>query len=355
MDYTRRGAFLMNNLIFPGNKRLASIMLYVTDRCNCTCKHCYIWKKNPKQDMPFEMIKQIINNKAVTKSTKIGLEGGEFILHPEYVEILKYFTNNHPNFDLLSNCVKPDELIRAVRIYTPQRLYVSLDGKDPIHNQMRGSKGLHDNVLYVIKELSNKVPISVMFTLTPYNTMEDLRHVIGICKENRIDLRIGIYSDMEYFETTKLFTCNHSSLASLDYEITDIPMEVKDFPENYDFMLLYHNFRRNKLQLTCNSIRDSIVVYPNGDIPICQQQQIILGNLNNESLDQIINKDSTIKCHQLHRNCNKCWINFHRKYDVVLYRNMEKFLPKKIVEFCMGNYSWDADSKKNYKNLFPGN
>jgi MoaA/NifB/PqqE/SkfB family radical SAM enzyme len=349
-DYAFRGYTLLNNSIFPSHKKVASVMLYATDRCNCRCKHCYIWQKRPKTDMSLQTVCRILENKAVSKHTKIGLEGGEFILHPEYREILDYFRKNHPNYDLLSNCADADKLIDAVKSYLPQRLFVSLDGSAPTHQAMRGSPDLYGKVIRVIRELKDVVPVSVMFTLTPFNSPDDLQHVAETCRSNGVDLRIGIYNTMEYFETKEPVDVTDKG-ATLNYDVADIPESVRYFDENYDFLLLYRHYRENHVRLPCNSIKDSIVIYPNGDVPLCQNKQIILGNVTRERLDVILNKPSTVACHRQHRNCNGCWINFHRKYDIILYRNMEKVLPKKVIEMLWGAYSWTHDRSATYKDL----
>lgn len=263
---------------------------------------------------------------------------------------MEYLYNNHPNFDLLSNGVNAEKLIGLVKRYTPKRLYVSLDGERDTHECIRGVKGLYDKVLYVIEELREELPVSVMFTLTPFNTLEDLRHVAAVCKEKKIDMRIGIYSNMEYFRTREPAG---GKCGSLNYRVQDIPPVVKEFRENYDFMMLYTLYRKEKVKLTCNSLRDSIVIYPNGDIPLCQQKEIILGNINREPLEIIVSKHETRQYHRHYRSCNECWINFHRKYDIVLYRNMEKVLPQRIIRGLWGDYSWSGNNGIRYKDLFP--
>lgn len=336
-DYVRRGLKLVNNELFPRHKRLSTIMLYATDRCNSRCLHCYIWKKQPKQHLPFSKIRELLESPVVDRSTTIGLEGGEFVLHPEAEQILEYLAEHHPKYDLLSNCLLPDKVIDYTKKYKPLRLFVSLDGTPETYLRMRGADA-HDKVVQVLKELEGVVPVSVMFTLTPYNNLNDLVHVAAICKQYHADMRIGIFNSMEYFETCGDIPGNNS----LDFEPEDIPGVVREFAENYDFMVLYTQFRKGKLKLSCNSIMDSIVVYPNGDIPICQNKQIILGNLFEEPLQQIINKPSTVELHKFHRhNCNECWVNFHRKYDIVLFRNLERMMPKKMVELFMGKYEWE--------------
>jgi MoaA/NifB/PqqE/SkfB family radical SAM enzyme len=347
-NYINRGSILLNNSLRPSHKKLSTVMLYATDRCNSLCKHCYIWNKKPKQHLPFEKIKEIISSNCINKHTQIGLEGGEFILHPEAMEIMEYLSIHHPKYDLLSNCVAPEKTIEAILKFKPCRVFFSLDGKPEAHDFMRGTPGGYEKVIQVIEKVHKHVPVSLMFTLTPFNNFEELIHVGSVCKKYNIDMRIGIYNNMEYFETTE----NAKAQNSLSYEIADIPEISKEFAENYDFLALYTYHRNGNLKLSCNSIRDSIVIYPNGDIPICQNKKIVLGNLFENTLTEIINSSNTIQLHKHHKhNCNECWINFHRKYDIVLFRNLEKVLPKAIIEKLMGNYYWSNDKKISYATL----
>src|ERR1700754_927316 len=113
-DYSSRGYNLVHNHLVPGAKRLSSLMIYATDRCDSGCKHCLIWAKRPTTVLPFETIVQIMESKCVHRSTAVGLEGGEFLLHPESERILEWFSRNHPRYDLFSNCLQPERLIEMV-------------------------------------------------------------------------------------------------------------------------------------------------------------------------------------------------------------------------------------------------
>ena len=42
----------------------------------------------------------------------------------------------------------------------------------------------------------------------------------------------------------------------------------------------------------------------------------------------------------------------YRKYDIILLRNLEKVLPKKIIEMFYGEYQWCANSRLTYRNYF---
>ena len=132
-----------------------------------------------------------------------------------------------------------------------------------------------------------------------------------------------------------------------------IPKEIQEFKENYDFLVMYDNWKNNKTQLRCFSIFDSIIVLPTGDVPICQNLDVKLGNIHQSSLDEIINSDNTIKTQNWHsKNCNLCWINYHRKYDVVLYKSFENFFGRWATTKLFGYYQWDEQNTTTYNDLF---
>jgi MoaA/NifB/PqqE/SkfB family radical SAM enzyme len=371
-DYTSRGYNLVHNRLMPGAKRLSSLMLYATDMCDSGCKHCLIWAKRPTKVLPFEEIVRLMGSKCIHPSTMVGLEGGEFLLHPEADRIMEWFSKFHPNYDLFSNCLKPERLIEAVKKYTPHRLYISLDGDKDTYLHMRGKDG-YERVLKVIEELKDIVPVFVMFTLSPYNDLDDLRHVAQVCKENGVFLRVGIYNNIPFFDTVEdapgsafgqykndevltyskakaLQEKKAETVVAAVRPIEDytalIPLEIRDHSENYDYVRLYKNWVEGKLRLGCHSIMDSLIVLPDGDVPICQHLPTRLGNIYRQSLDEVFNSPESSKLQGHHSaNCNQCWVAYHRKYDIMLYRSMEKFFGRWATTKLLGYYQWDTDEK----------
>ena len=359
-DYINRGLKFANNIVFPSRKKLSTLMFYSTSICNSKCKHCLVWAKRPVESMSKAKMLEIMRSKCISKNTTIGLEGGEFLLHPEAMEILEWFYNNHKNFELLSNCLQPHRVIESVKKFPPKRLYLSLDGNQDTYLYMRGADGF-DKVIEVVETCKNLVPISLMFTLSPYNTFNDLEFVVNIAKKYDIDIRIGIYNDIDFFNTVeKAHQTNIGEIINAEKQLFNndnfkeqIPENVKDTSENYDFLVLYDEWRKGNLKLNCFSIFDSLVIHPDGNIPICQNLDVSLGNVYEKSLDEIYNGKTAIKIQkQYAQNCNRCWINFHRKYDIVLLRSLEKFLPKSFIQLFYGKYQWANNKKITYKKLF---
>ncbi|MDE6249908.1 MAG: hypothetical protein K2M29_09400 [Paramuribaculum sp.] len=135
-DYIRNGVLFVRNTIFPGNKKLARLMIYATNRCQSRCRHCSIWQK------------------------------------PQ---------------DTLS--------------------------KDEI--------------------------VSLMFCLSPFNSFKDMEYTIDIAKRYGID--IGIYGTMAYFDTKA-----EMLQAQGEEHISQIPTNIHDTQENYDFVALYDQWRNEQ-------------------------------------------------------------------------------------------------------------
>ncbi len=340
-DYAYNGLLYLNNIIRPRHKRLSQLMIYSTTICQSRCKHCNIWQK-PVEHLSLEDIQRIMQSRCVTKRTTVGLEGGEFILHPQANEIMTWFQKNHPNYTLLSNCLTPSRVIDAVRNYKPRHLYVSLDGGRETYQRMRGRDG-YDKVIEVIEALKDEVPISLMFCLSPWNDFKDMEFVIDVAKRYQVDVRIGIYGTMAFFDTT-------SELLAADDFVKQIPQRIHETQENYDFVALYDEWRKGNLRLRCQSILSSLVIHSNGDVPICQNLDVVLGNVHQQSLDEIFNGSAASKTQcQYSHECNDCWINFHRKYDIILLRNFERLMPKSLIERFYGHYQWTSNPRTTYR------
>lgn len=340
-DYLHNGFLYLNNMMFPRHKKLNQLMIYSTSLCQSRCRHCSIWQKQPEH-LSLDDIRRIMASSCISKRTVVGLEGGEFVLHPEAEAILEWFSLNHKNYTLLSNCLSPKRVIEMVRKYRPRHLFVSLDGDRDTYLRMRGRDGF-DHVIEVVETLKDELPVSLMFCLSPWNDFKDMEFVIGIAKKYGIDVRIGMYSTMDFFETT-------TGLLDADRFVERIPQNIADTQENYDYVALYEQWRKGNLKLKCQSIKSSLVIHSNGNVPICQNLDLVLGNIHEHTLDEIFNSKASCRTQcKYEKECNGCWVNFHRKYDVILVRNLEHLMPKRMVQWFYGKYQWSGNPRQTYK------
>ena len=203
-----------------------------------------------------------------------------------------------------------------------------------------------------------------------------MAYVIDVAKHYGIDVRIGIYGTMAYMKAPEeapkaplsspeeaphtapegasiLFFNEDETFVSPSGDerggLGTVWRALSQTQENYDFVALYDEWRNGHLRLRCQSIMSCLVVHSNGDVPLCQNLDEMLGNIHEQSLDEIFNGASArqTQC-RYSRHCNDCWINFHRKYDIILVRNFERLLPKWLIEKFYGPYQWTADPKQTY-------
>ncbi len=200
-----------------------------------------------------------------------------------------------------------------------------------------------------------------MFTLSPYNDFDDLRHVARVCKENGVFLRVGIYNNIPFFDT-----------------IEDAPGSVFGQYKN-DEVLTYSKAKTVERNRTgggsgarsglmrrgwlsgegdgglyrvdtgggagvCGELRLYPVIPEMGDGEIAAGLSFHYGQRDRAAgwgcsalsasahavgecipggLDAAFNSAASRKVQQHHsQNCNQCWVAYHRKYDVALYREL---------------------------------
>ena len=76
---------------------------------------------------------------------------------------------------------------------------------------------------------------------------------------------------MDFFDTT-------AELLSVDMAnyIQNIPQSIHNTEENFDFVALYEEWRNGNLKLRCHSIFSELVIHSNGDVPLCQNFNVML-------------------------------------------------------------------------------
>lgn len=313
----RQGYRLVNNVL---RRRLFHVNLFTTDRCNSRCLTCGIWRKEPKKDLDVEVIKELLTDKIVDRSTYFNLTGGEFLLHPKYKEILSLVSDR--NYAIYSNGILADRLIETVRAFKVKSLSLSLDGTPDTYKRVRGADNYY-NIERIVNELKSETDIFISYTINPWNTRQDLLHVIEFCRKNGITLNVAYYSDIEYFDATG-----------------KEPLYQADDLISHPYLRLYDSWLSGNLRLPCYSIRGRCVVRPNGDVDLCEQKEIKLGNLYQQKLGDILNSKRVIDIQNEYLNCNACWIGCQRTIDIELTSLLKSFIPNPLLNRFLGTYEW---------------
>lgn len=141
-------------------KRLGTVILFVTSRCNSLCKTCFYHNElNQPGDLTFEQIEKV--SRTMPPITDLWLSGGEPTLRHDASEIVNLFVRNNgvrrliiPTNGLVKERVQAivdDALGRnpSLHLY----LNVALDGYGETHDHIRGVPGHWQKTLDCIESL----------------------------------------------------------------------------------------------------------------------------------------------------------------------------------------------------------
>ena len=141
-------------------KRLGTVILFVTSRCNAFCQTCFYHEElNQPGDLTFEQIAKV--SRTMPPITDLWLSGGEPTLRRDVPEIIETFVANNgvsrviiPTNGLIKTRVH--EIVdRALCSHPSLELYlnIALDGYGETHDRIRGVPGNWEKTLDCIRFL----------------------------------------------------------------------------------------------------------------------------------------------------------------------------------------------------------
>ncbi len=285
-----------------------------TFKCNMRCKTCKLWKKEPG-NLDINIIKKILSDE-LTKNTHFILEGGEFLLYSHYKEVLKLLKGRE--YTLFTSGYLDNKLIGATLKYKIPEVIISLDGTPKTNKKIKGID-IFPAIEHSINELKEKTKLSVTYTMSKWNSKDDLLFVKKFCEKKGILLNINIYNNAKYLGATvkmqKLYNPKEIGLES-------------------NYIKFYNLWLEGKFKLLCLNIRVRTGVYPNGDLYLCKKKDIRIGNLYEKSLKDIWNSKKTKRLQKELLWCNGCWM-YTRKYDLDVINKLSSYLPKGIIKKIM--------------------
>ena len=130
-----------------GLKTPVYIILFVSDRCNLKCRHCFWWKgKDEFNEISLVQFEKIATSLKHPLKT-LHITGGEPFLRDDIVDIIKIFVDKNHTKDVTisTNGILVDKIVKECKIINkivPElSVSVSLDGLEKFHDKMRCKKG----------------------------------------------------------------------------------------------------------------------------------------------------------------------------------------------------------------------
>jgi radical SAM family uncharacterized protein len=167
----------------------------LTYNCNLKCKMCPFWKRS-SQDLSTQQEKVILRKIYDTGICGVAFEGGEPLLRKDLPEILAYSRSLPLHTSLITNGTLLKSRINEIAPYINGVVYVSLDGLEKTHDEIRGVSGSFKKAVQGITAAKKKVPVTINTTIMAEN-FHDIEDTVKLAKE--LDVKISLSVAHEYY------------------------------------------------------------------------------------------------------------------------------------------------------------
>jgi len=333
-------------------RSLAKVNLSITHACNYRCKTCNIWKKyleNPElkdEELTLSEYTELFRNNR--EIIWLSITGGEPFLRRDLVDIVISALENVDKLRVINIATngslprRVEKSLSEILSFVKKPIYisveVSLDGKEPIHNEIRGVKDAYQKSLETFQRLrrlkeeaeADFFNVKFEYTISKYNS--------GMLKETIEEL-----ADEEGLRPNDfIITFAHKSFFydNLESEVsskTDITLkEVSWFLKNYPKKDLFDRIARSYLKMSmkyfgenwrppCVAGEHSCFINPYGDVYPCITMNYRLGNLRSDGFslrDILSNNRSQIFRRKIRETCVTCWTSCEA-YPTIIFKPAE--------------------------------
>lgn len=152
----------------------------LSQRCNLSCKHCFVGKVEYEKELPIEQNKKIIDILLKHNVTDIMFSSKEPLLYPSFYELIQYCRTNGITISIITNGTLFDKkIIEELGRNIVKVISFSLEGISPNTNDFIRGESVFNKVMETVNQLDeigkkNKriIPLALQISLTSINKHE---------------------------------------------------------------------------------------------------------------------------------------------------------------------------------------
>jgi MoaA/NifB/PqqE/SkfB family radical SAM enzyme len=297
-------------LLSPGAKMPVYLLMFVTNRCNAACDHCFYWSElntKVKEELTIEEFDRLARN--MGPMMQVTFTGGSPELRKDLPDIVERFYEHcrptNMTFCMLGHSTNRiiSHVEEMMRRCPDQKIKIgiSLDGLHEEHDRLRKVDGLFDRACETIRELAKirkhhpNLRIDVGMTVHGLN----LDRVANTAKWVHDNLPIDVLKpilvrgDPLNPETIE-GECGevYHQIAERDLAwLTDTGEGATPFDyivrakERVLRQIVTKTSETGVSPVTCAGGRETAVIYPSGDVAGCELRDDVLGNVRAADFD----------------------------------------------------------------------
>jgi radical SAM protein with 4Fe4S-binding SPASM domain len=303
---------------------LQALYVNITTRCNLTCPYCFNeFSKRQHGDMDISLFQSIvIQTLSINPNAEFIITGGEPFLCKELFQFLDILFSNNASFTLLSNGTLINDInARKLARYSNLRnVQISIDGfTETVNAITRGKNSLQKSKKGIENLIKNGIALSIAPTIHKENIHEfsDIaNYAISIgaelspnnlrdCSDNRMKY-LNLDPMLAYEELKKINTELAAYYLNNIENVKTVYKPVKLFSETGKKPV---NKKQKVKSLICGMAKSLVNIDWNGDVYPCHMlivDQLRMGNIQDESLYEILEKKETKSLRVLATDIEKC-------------------------------------------------
>jgi len=305
------------------------IVLGVNNVCNLHCKMCDVGTKNLESNfaqnlvgthpinMPKKLIEKIIDQIAqYYPNTKLGYGFTEPLVYPLLIDSLHYANNKNLFTSVTTNALTLKQKAKQLTDAGLNELYISLDGPQDIHNEIRGHKKSFQKAIDGIEELlkyTNHPSISIFCVITEWNIgyLKEFAAFfkkyplkqLGFMHTNFTPSEIAMVHNKQWKDR---YPATDSNIDEINIDNMDLDLlwnEIKDinsnnfsFPVSFspnitskDRLLTFYQNPEKQIGKKCNDIFNNIMIKSDGSVIPAHGRcyNLDIGNIYQKNLKEI--------------------------------------------------------------------
>jgi radical SAM protein with 4Fe4S-binding SPASM domain len=267
-------------------RKLVEVAWEITDDCNFNCIHCY----NPRnrQDLDYDKIIEVLEQLRVMGVEKVKYGGGEPLVRVDFLKILERTIEMGFDTTFSTNGYVVDSgLVRDIGDTGLNRIQVSLDGNEQVHNLVRNNSQAYVRAVNAIArfvEQGFKVSVATTLIKPNLNCLEDIFNCCSSLGVNRWRVMKYIPScrfdlapnSIEYWQA-------HKKLLELRNKSPKMEVYVaREFNEICE--------QKDRFDSECFGGRTVASIRANGDVSPCSYfPNLVIGNLKAQTMQELWN------------------------------------------------------------------
>lgn len=271
---------------------------------------CNTWKhpSDPRQEISPEIMDKLPN-----KLGRINITGGEPMLRKDIDDVVAVLSKKTRRCEISTNGYFTDRIIHTAKKFPQVVIRISLEGLPSANDDLRGIPDGFDHGLRTLLQLKEMGVKDIGFAITVSDrNAGDLMELYALAKGLDLEFATAATHNSFYFH-------------KLDNEFRDPDMIVKEFGRliraflgswkaknwyrAYFNYALTHFVRGRDRALPCRAGADVFFLDPYGEIYPCNMMEESMGNLKEQSFEEIWNSERAQQVREKVRNCPmNCWM-----------------------------------------------